>query len=174
MQAGDDSTEIDLYVDYRLLPAEPSPLGPVLSIEELAANKLLALFSRAEARDFVDVAALEPVFGLGRLYELAREKDAGFDPTVLAGCWAGSTGSRKTSSSCAMSVSQRFADRCGAGSSNSPVLGLAAGAVESGKTDYGSDGGVPHPPPPGVSIRRTSPAFRRSVHLSGSRLASRS
>lgn len=81
---GDDHTEIDLCVDYRLLPAEPSAIGPVLSLEELAANKLLALFSRAEARDFVDFAALEPVFGLNRLCVLATEKNAGFDRSVLA------------------------------------------------------------------------------------------
>lgn len=84
VRGDDDHTEIDLCVDYRLLPAEPSAIGPVLSLEELAANKLLALFSRAEARDFVDFAALEPNFGVDRLCELATEKDAGFDRGVLA------------------------------------------------------------------------------------------
>lgn len=84
VRGDDDHTEIDLCVDYRLLPAEPSAIGPVLSLEELAANKLLALFGRAEARDFVDFAALEPVFGLDRLCERATEKDLGFDRAVLA------------------------------------------------------------------------------------------
>ncbi|MGI8755717.1 MAG: nucleotidyl transferase AbiEii/AbiGii toxin family protein, partial [Acidimicrobiales bacterium] len=55
-----------------------------LSLEELAANKLLALFSRAEARDFVDLAELEPVYGLDHLCRLAADKDAGFDRAVLA------------------------------------------------------------------------------------------
>lgn len=82
--ADDDRTEVDLCVDYRLLPTEPSPVGPTLSVEELAANKLLALFNRAEARDFVDLAALEPVYGLEHLCGLAADKDAGFDRTVLA------------------------------------------------------------------------------------------
>ncbi len=81
---GDDRTEVDLCVDHRLLPTEPSPVGPVLSLEELAANKLLALFSRAEARDFVDFAALEPRYGLEHLCRLATDKDAGFDRAVLA------------------------------------------------------------------------------------------
>ena len=45
---------------------------------------LHALFSRAEARDFVDFAALEPAYGLDRLCDLATEKDAGFDRSVLA------------------------------------------------------------------------------------------
>jgi len=84
VRAGDDHTEIDLCVDYRLLPAEPGPIGPVLSLEELAANKLLALFSRAEARDFVDFAAVEPLYGLDHLCRLAAEKDGGFDKRVLA------------------------------------------------------------------------------------------
>jgi len=84
VRAGDDHTEIDLCVDYRLLPAEPGPIGPVLSLEELAANKLLALFSRAEARDFVDFAAVEPLYGLDHLCLLAAEKDGGFDRRVLA------------------------------------------------------------------------------------------
>lgn len=82
--AGDDHTEVDLCVDHRLRPAELTPIGPALSLEELAANKLLALFSRAEARDFVDLAALEPLFGLEHLCRLAAEKDAGFDGAVLS------------------------------------------------------------------------------------------
>lgn len=81
---GEDHTEVDLCVDYRLLPTEPSPVGPTLALEELAANKLLALFSRAEARDFVDFAALEPLYGLDHLCRLAADKDLGFDRTVLA------------------------------------------------------------------------------------------
>lgn len=84
VRAGDDHTEIDLCVDYRLLPAEPSAIGPVLALEELAANKLLALFNRAEARDFVDFAAVEPLYGLDHLCRLASDKDAGFDRRVLA------------------------------------------------------------------------------------------
>jgi hypothetical protein len=58
-------------------------MGSTLSLEELAADKLLALFDRAEARDFVDVAALVERFGLGRLCELASEKDSGFSTLVL-------------------------------------------------------------------------------------------
>ena len=52
----------------------------MLSAEELGADKLLALFDRAQARDFVDVAALGDRLGLERLCELASEKDAGFLP----------------------------------------------------------------------------------------------
>lgn len=51
---GDDRCEIDLAIDYLALPAEPSDFGPTLAVRELAANKVLALFDRAEARDFLD------------------------------------------------------------------------------------------------------------------------
>ena len=61
---GDDSTEVDLDADARIRPAKSGPLGPMWSLEELAADKLLALFERAQARDFLDVRALVERFGL--------------------------------------------------------------------------------------------------------------
>ncbi len=85
--AVDDGREevlVDLGYDHRLRPSEPSPLGPVLALEELAADKTLALFGRAEARDFVDVQALAERLGIERLLALAAEKDRGFDRYVMA------------------------------------------------------------------------------------------
>jgi hypothetical protein len=84
VQAGDERMEVDIAHDARMRPVESSRLGPVLSGEELAADKLLALFSRAAARDFLDVLALEQHYGLDRMCELAAEKDTGFRPDVLA------------------------------------------------------------------------------------------
>ncbi len=55
----------------------------MLSLEELAADKLLALFDRAQARDFLDVRALIERFGLERMCQLASEKDRGFSRAVL-------------------------------------------------------------------------------------------
>ena len=80
VESGDDRTELDLAADARLFPAEPGRLAPTLSGEELAVDKVLAVFGRAEARDFVDLMALEPRYGLDRLCELAAEKDLGFTP----------------------------------------------------------------------------------------------
>ncbi len=80
----DDRTEVDLASDARLFPADEGPGFQILSAEELAVDKLLAVFGRAEARDFVDLEALEARFGLDRLFELAAEKDRGFEPTVFA------------------------------------------------------------------------------------------
>lgn len=80
----DDSTELDLGADARLFPAEPAQPAPMLSGEELAVDKVLAIFGRAEARDFVDLAAVEARYGLDRLFELAAEKDRGFTPEMFA------------------------------------------------------------------------------------------
>ncbi len=55
----------------------------MLSLDELAADKLLALFDRAQARDFIDVQALVERVGLRRMCELAAEKDHGFSPDLL-------------------------------------------------------------------------------------------
>jgi hypothetical protein len=82
---GSDRTEVDLGSDARLLPAEPTPDGMLVASEELAADKVLALFGRAEARDFVDVYALELRFDLERIMTLAATKDRGFDRAVLRG-----------------------------------------------------------------------------------------
>jgi hypothetical protein len=52
---------------------------PVRSLEDLAADKVLALFGRAEARDFVDVyQLLRTHFDWSELLDLARRKDPGF------------------------------------------------------------------------------------------------
>lgn len=81
---GDDRTEVDLAADARLFPAESGSPAPMLAGEELAVDKILALFGRAEARDFVDLLAIEPRYGLDRLCRLAAEKDRGFRPAVFA------------------------------------------------------------------------------------------
>ncbi|HZU73461.1 MAG TPA: hypothetical protein VE990_11895 [Acidimicrobiales bacterium] len=41
---------------------------------------MLAIFSRAEARDFSDLLPLEEAYGLDQLLELAGQKDLGFQP----------------------------------------------------------------------------------------------
>lgn len=80
---GTDATEVDLGFDARIRPTESSSLGPTLALEELAADKMLALFGRAQPRDFTDVAALVERFDFERLCELAAEKDPGFSRAAL-------------------------------------------------------------------------------------------
>jgi hypothetical protein len=53
-----DECELDLGIDYRALEPAQTPYGPALDLRELGANKMLAIFDRAEARDFIDLAQL--------------------------------------------------------------------------------------------------------------------
>jgi nucleotidyltransferase AbiEii toxin of type IV toxin-antitoxin system len=85
---GDESFKIQLAYD------SPFALGPVMerddlriqSFEDIAAGKLLALFGRAEERDFIDVYSIvkEGSISMDRLIELARRKDPGLDEYYLA------------------------------------------------------------------------------------------
>jgi Nucleotidyl transferase AbiEii toxin, Type IV TA system len=84
IESVEDQTELDLGTDARLFPAEPASPAPILSGEELAVDKVLAVFGRAEARDFADLMVLEQRYGLDRLCRLAAEKDRGFLPDVFA------------------------------------------------------------------------------------------
>jgi hypothetical protein len=52
--------------------------------DELAARKLLALFDRAEARDFVDMHSLSSLMDLDHLLPITARLDPGFDRGVLA------------------------------------------------------------------------------------------
>ncbi|MEU6563540.1 nucleotidyl transferase AbiEii/AbiGii toxin family protein [Nocardia nova] len=81
----DEEVLVDLAVDSPpVTPPTMTILGPTLAPLELAGRKLLALFSRAEARDFADVYALAQRFGTEALLAQATEQDTGFDRTVLA------------------------------------------------------------------------------------------
>jgi hypothetical protein len=75
-----EECRIDLAVDVRIRPLEQGRQVALVSLEDLAADKILALFGRAAARDYQDVAALRRHFSWTVLFELASEKDAGFNP----------------------------------------------------------------------------------------------
>jgi Nucleotidyl transferase AbiEii toxin, Type IV TA system len=82
---GRDSLIIDLGRDSPAAePTGTTQLGPTLSPRDLAARKTLALFGRAEPRDFTDVQALALRYGRDRLLQWAAEDDPGFDPHVFA------------------------------------------------------------------------------------------
>ena len=82
--AGDEATNVDLASDYRLMPALSTGEGLVLTEAELAADKVLALAGRAEARDYVDFEGLVTRFDIDKLCELAASKDLGFRREHLA------------------------------------------------------------------------------------------
>lgn len=73
------AVQVEIFPDGgRLQPRVVMDIGPVLHHDDIAADKTLALWARAEPRDFVDVAALREKYGGRRLLELAAEKDRGF------------------------------------------------------------------------------------------------
>jgi hypothetical protein len=76
--------EVEIARDARLFPPVDLRVGPVLSEPELAADKVLALFGRAYARDLVDVAALAARLGAAEVLALAAAKDGGFAADVFA------------------------------------------------------------------------------------------
>jgi hypothetical protein len=65
-------------------PVDSTELGPTLSPRDLAARKTLALFGRAEARDFADIYDLARRYGRGHLLAWAAADDAGFDQQIFA------------------------------------------------------------------------------------------
>ncbi|MCU1482255.1 MAG: hypothetical protein JWQ19_3041 [Subtercola sp.] len=73
--------EIDMGVDSR--EGEPVTLsvGPVLSLGDAVGNKVSALYSRAEDRDYLDVDAIREsgTFTDAQLVDSARERDLGFE-----------------------------------------------------------------------------------------------
>ena len=82
---GIEDVLVDLAVDAPpSTPSATSSVGPTFGLEELAGRKLIALFDRAEARDFADVYVLARRFGTETLLEQAAGIDTGFDPAGLA------------------------------------------------------------------------------------------
>jgi hypothetical protein len=78
---GTDQARVELGVDWRMNKPVRLAIGPVLHADDAVANKVCALFGRAEIRDYVDVDA---ILASGRytdddLVRLAAEHDPGFD-----------------------------------------------------------------------------------------------
>ena len=59
-------------------------VGPVLDVEDLAAWKTIALLSRVEPRDYMDVAACLDHYTIDGLISLARRLDPGLDGRDIA------------------------------------------------------------------------------------------
>lgn len=80
----DAHTVVDIAIDSQpIKPPTITVLGPTLEAEELAGRKLLALFGRAERRDFADVYRLAHRFGKDTLLRQAAHIEPGFDVVVL-------------------------------------------------------------------------------------------
>jgi predicted nucleotidyltransferase component of viral defense system len=82
---GTEKLLVDLALDSPpRRPPTASIVGPTFAPEELAARKLVALFDRAEPRDFLDVYALVRHFSKEELLTWAQDVDPGLDHAVLA------------------------------------------------------------------------------------------
>jgi hypothetical protein len=81
-----ENAKVELGVDWRKNDPIQMAIGPVLHMDDAVANKVCALFGRAEVRDYVDVDA---ILASGRytgeeLLSLAADHDPGFDRLLFA------------------------------------------------------------------------------------------
>lgn len=79
------TAKVDLGIDWRAHPPVALAIGPVLHPDDAVANKVCALFARAQARDYIDVDA---VLRSGRytgdeLLTLAESHDPGFEQAMF-------------------------------------------------------------------------------------------
>ena len=88
VKRGDEAVVVDLIREYvfQLEPEKREINGiRIDSPEEILANKLCALLSRAEIRDLIDVQRLEEAgFSLEDGLQVAAKKDTGLTPAQLA------------------------------------------------------------------------------------------
>jgi Nucleotidyl transferase AbiEii toxin, Type IV TA system len=94
--------DLDLGVDWRQDDPVTLEVGPVLSLSDAVGNKVSALYSRGEPRDYLDVDAIRASgrFSDDQLIAAAAERDAGFEvesspsssPTSTGSLWPMSTG----------------------------------------------------------------------------------
>lgn len=78
---------LQLGVNYREFPPHWIDIGPVLDVRDAVAAKMSALWSRGEARDFIDIAAVldSGRFSADQVLRLADEQEGTpMDRTILA------------------------------------------------------------------------------------------
>lgn len=78
--------DVDMGVDWRENDPVSLEVGPVLSVEDAVGNKVSALYSRGEPRDYLDVDAIRwwGRFSDEELVSAAAERDAGFEVGMFA------------------------------------------------------------------------------------------
>ena len=83
---GGQQLVVDMGVDWRERDPVNLDVGPVLSVEDAIGNKMSALYSRAEPRDYLDVDAIRRagVFTDDELVAAAAQRDAGFEIGMFA------------------------------------------------------------------------------------------
>jgi hypothetical protein len=111
------ATDVDLASDYRLLPPEPSPAGRALAAEELAVDKVLAIFDRGEGRDFADLAAVVDRWVSTTCSDAQRRRTAASPPPSSSRHLTAQCGSGTRTSVCRSSVCRGSAQRSPGGGS---------------------------------------------------------
>jgi predicted nucleotidyltransferase component of viral defense system len=96
-----DGQQLVLQLAYFARTAQPvvTDLGPVLTIEDVIGGKVCALASRAEPRDYIDVAAALHRYAIADLVAFARRLDPGLEdrkPYQPIGCFAPLSLARRT------------------------------------------------------------------------------
>lgn len=78
--------DVDMGVDWRGHEPARLAVGPVLSVRDAIAAKVGAVYSRAEARDFLDLDAIRAFgkFTDEELLYIAAVRDPGFDSQIFA------------------------------------------------------------------------------------------
>jgi hypothetical protein len=78
--------EVDFGIDWRAHEPVRLDVGPVLALPDAVANKVGALYSRAEVRDYLDVDAIRQSgrYTDEQLLDLATEHDPGFERPMFA------------------------------------------------------------------------------------------
>lgn len=81
-----ESAKVELGLDWRKNEPVRLAVGPVLHADDAVANKVCALFGRAEVRDYVDVDAIvaSSRYTEDQLLDLAADHDPGFDLSSFA------------------------------------------------------------------------------------------
>jgi hypothetical protein len=81
-----ESAKVELGLDWRKNDPVRLAVGPVLHADDAVANKICALFGRAEVRDYVDVDAIltSGRYAENELLDLAVDHDPGFDQSRFA------------------------------------------------------------------------------------------
>lgn len=86
LHTDEGKVEVDLGFDYREFTPVALSIGPVLDIRDAVGNKVCAVYSRGEVRDYIDLDSirLKSEFSDDELIALAKERDLGFDTAQFA------------------------------------------------------------------------------------------
>lgn len=73
--------EVDMSLDWRRYKPAEIAIGPVLNIQDAAAAKVATIYSRGEARDFIDLWSIRAcaLWTDSELFAMAQDRDDGID-----------------------------------------------------------------------------------------------